>query len=464
MKTTIADQFFKDAAVLKDQESLLAALSKYQSLIKGITPPNPELVESYERSLKEFEEVRGGPLLFPYISSGIGNGPFVELEDGSVKYDFISGIGTHHFGHSHQALTKAALTAALFDTVMQGHLQQTSHSLRFSKKLLALATAKGAKLAHCFLTSSGVMAGENALKIAFQKKSPANRILAFKRCFAGRTLTFSQITDKPDYRVGLPASIPVDYVPFFDPQNPEKSIKEAEHVLKEHVARYPGLHAAMFFELILGEAGYFVGSPEFHRALMQICKDNNIAVLVDEVQTFARTTEPFAFQYYGLDDLVDVVWVGKCTQVCATLFTNEFNPKPGLISQTFTASTTAIAVGEVILDILVGKDNYFGPKGKISELHRTFVDQLEAISKRNPKLIQGPFGIGAMIAFTVFNGDAEKTKAFVLKLFDNGVMSFTAGKNPTRVRFLIPIGAVTKDHILDVCTIIEKTLLANSAL
>lgn len=458
MKTTIADQFFKDSTVLKDQESLLASLSKYQSLIKGIAPPNPELVDAYKKSLKEFEGIRGGPLFFPYISSGLGNGPFVELEDGSIKYDFISGIGTHHFGHSHHELTRAALTAALFDTVIQGHLQQSSHNLRFSKKLLALANAKGAKLAHCFLTSTGVMAGENALKIAFQKKFPANRILAFKHCFAGRTLTFSQITDKADYRVGLPSSIPVDYIPFFDPQNPQKSIQEAENTLKEYIARYPGLHAAMFFELILGEAGYFEGSPEFHRALMKICKDNSIAVLVDEVQTFARTTEPFAFQYYGLDDLVDVVWVGKSTQVCATLFTNEFKPKPGLISQTFTASTTAIAVGEVILDAFAEKDNYFGPNGKVGEFHKIFVEQLQDISSRFPNLLKGPFGIGAMIAFTAFDGHPEKTKEFVLRLFDNGVMSFTAGKNPTRVRFLIPIGAVTKVHILDVCAIIEKTL------
>ncbi len=460
MKTTIADQFFKDSAVLKDQESLLASLSKYQSQIKGIAPPNPELVDNYKKSLKEFENIRGGPLFFPYISSGLGNGPFIELEDGSIKYDFISGIGTHHFGHSHHELIRATLTASLFDTVMQGHLQQSSHSLRFSKKLLALANAKGAKLAHCFLASSGVMAGENALKIAFQKKFPANRILAFKHCFAGRTLTFAQITDKADYRIGLPNSIPVDYVPFFDPQNSEKSIKEAEHALKEHITRYPGLHAAMFFELILGEAGYFEGSSEFHQALMQICKNNNIAVLVDEVQTFARTSEPFAFQYYNLDDLVDVVWVGKSTQVCATLFTNEFKPKPGLISQTFTASTTAIAAGEVILDAFA-EDNYFGSKGKIIEFHKIFVEQLQAISNRNPNFLRGPFGVGVMIAFTVLDGHFENTKEFVQKLFDNGVMAFIAGKNPTRVRFLIPIGAVTKAHILDACTIIEKTLLAS---
>lgn len=457
---TIAEEFFNDPEVLKAQQTILQCAKNYQSKIKTITPPNPQLSTDYKTCISNLEHVRGAPLFFPYIASGLGNGPFIELEDGSIKYDFISGVGTHHFGHSHPDLMKAVLTAALFDTVMQGHLQQSAHTLRFSKKLLTLANSQGAKLTHCFLSSSGVMAGENALKVAFQKNFPANRILAFKHCFAGRTLTFAQITDKADYRVGLPVNIAVDYIPFFDPNNPQKSIQDAETALKEHITRYPNAHAAMLFELILGEAGYYGASPEFHRALMTLCKQHNISVLVDEVQTFARTTEPFAFQYYKLNDLVDAVWVGKSTQVCATLFTETLKPKPGLISQTFSASTTAIAAGEVIVDSLSQKNHFFGPKGKIAEFHKTFITQLEAINHRHPHLLKGPFGVGAMVAFTILDGHPDTTKAFLLKLFENGVIAFIAGKNPSRVRFLIPIGAVTNEHIIAVCKIIEKTLLS----
>lgn len=458
MKTTIADSFFNDPEVKAGQDVLLGLLGKYQQSITGVRGPVSELVEDYDKALRQLEEIRGGALVFPYIGSGMGNGALVELGDGSVKYDFICGIGVHHFGHSHLKLVRAALNAALFDTVMQGHLQQTVHSIGFSKKLMDLANSQGARLAHCFLTTSGVMAGENALKMAFQKKFPANRVLAFKNCFAGRTLAFAQITDKADYRVGLPSSIAVDYVPFFDPSDPQKSIRNAEDRLKEYIERYPGEIAAMIFELILGEGGYYEGSAEFHRALMEICRDNGIAVLVDEVQTFARTSEAFAFQYYGLDEFVDMVWVGKSTQVCATLFKEEFKPKPGLISQTFTSSTTAIAVGEAILDELV-KGNYFGKEGKIEKMRDIFVGELEAMSRRNPGLIQGPYGVGVMVAFTVFDGSAEKTKAFVRKLFENGVIAFVAGKRPMRVRFLIPVGAVREEDIVEVCKIIEKTLI-----
>ncbi len=458
MATLIADEFFNDPDVVKAKDLLINALIKHQSNITKVQPPKSSLVCDYDKLVQELAVIRGGKLFFPYIGSGIGNGPFVELADGSVKYDFINGIGVYHFGHSHPDLTRTAIEAALSDTVMQGHLQQTIQGLNFSKKLLTLANAKGANLEHCFLTSTGAMAGENALKVAFQSKFPATRVLAFKHCFAGRTIFLSQVTDKADFRSGIPLTFPVDYVPFFDPKNPTQSIKEAKAVLREYIDRYPSQHVAMFFELILGEYGYYRGSAEFHSELMEICKESNIAVLVDEVQTFGRTEEPFAFQYYGLDRYIDVVWVGKVTQVCATLFSKDFNPKPGLLSQTFTSSTTAIAVGEVILDsFLNGK--FFGPKGKIAKFHKIFVGELKKLCEKHPKLIRGPFGEGIMIGITVFDGNAEKTKAFILKLFENGVISHIAGKNPARVRFLIPIGVIENKHIIEVCKIIEKTLL-----
>ena len=70
-------------------------------------------------------------------------------------------------------------------------------SFRWRHRFLQAAKDKhGAKLAHGFLTSSGAMANENALKAIFQKQHPAHRLLAFEHCFAGRTLALSQVTDK----------------------------------------------------------------------------------------------------------------------------------------------------------------------------------------------------------------------------------------------------------------------------
>lgn len=457
MKTTIAERFFNDPRVLRAQTDLISLLAEHARGLTGPKPPDAELTTCYNEALKAFAHLRGGALFFPYFGSGLGNGPLVELADGSVKYDFINGIGVYHFGHSHPKVVAACLKAALSDTVMQGNLQQSPESLRFGEVLLNAAKAKGAALAHCFITSTGVMAGENALKITFQKKHPAKRLLTFEGCFMGRTLALSQLTDKAAYREGLPINYQIDYVPFFDHRRPKESTETALAVLRKHLHRYPKEYAAMSFELILGEGGFYPAERDFHVALMEELKKHDVAILIDEVQTFARTSELFAFQHFGLDAYVDAVWVGKASQACATLFREEFKPRAGLLGQTYTASTSAIAAGRVIIEELVN-GGYFGASGKIMRLHAHFKQRLEDIAKRLPDKMAGPYGVGAMIGFTPMGGVAEKVTKFVHKLFENGVMGFTAGAGPTRARFLLPVGAVTESDIDAVAAIVEKTL------
>ncbi len=437
---------------------LKAAVREHQASISAIRPPVSELVTTYRAMIEELSELRGGKLYYPFLGSGIGNGTLVELLDGSVKYDFISGIGVHYLGHSHPDLITAGIQAAISDTVMQGNLQQNGDSLQLCQTLV-----QAAGMSHCLLTNSGAMANENALKLALQRLHPASRILAFSHCFSGRTWSLSQITDKPLYRQGLPSTIFVDYVPFFNAKDPEGSTAAAVNTLKEHLARYPRQHAVMFFELVQGEGGFHPGSKEFFTQLMTLCRENGVAVLADEVQTFGRLPKLFAYQYFGVQDFVDIVTIGKLSQVCATLFTKDFYPKAGLLSQTYTASTSAIRASSVILHHLL-KEHYLGEDGKIARIGSYFTRRLMEIEQRHPTLIQGPYGIGAMIAFTPLGGDHEHVTRFVHALFQAGVISFIAGSNPTRVRFLIPVGAVTEQDIDIVCTIIEQVLIdvANS--
>lgn len=458
MQNTIADKFSSDPRVSLGKRLLLMALLDHQSAISGIRPPDPDLQADYLNTVEEFGGMRGGDLFYPYLGSGIGKGPFVELSDGSIKYDFISGIGVHYWGHSHPEVVAASIDAAVRDTVMQGNLQQNTESADLARMLLSAAAGKCANLKHCFFTTSGAMANENALKIIFQKRNPADRLLAFEGCFAGRTLALSQVTDKPAYREGLPLNLAVDYVPFFDPARPEDSMRSATDELRKHLGRYPKRHAAMVFELIQGEGGFYPGDRDFFRALMEILKEHDITVMVDEIQTFGRTSELFAFSYYGLDDLVDVVTLGKLTQVCATLFAEDHKPGAGLLSQTFTSGTQALFAAKVIVTGLL-KGGYFGPEGTIARLHDHFVERLKEIENRRPGMIEGPFGIGAMIAFTPFGGDAAMVRRLVHALFDAGVIAFYCGSHVSRVRFLIPVGAVTTDDIDDVARILEETLV-----
>jgi acetylornithine aminotransferase len=177
----IARALQEDERISDAKKLIKDAIASHQKNIVGIKAPIATLKQSYEDMLKAMADYRGGKLWFPYIGSGIGKGPLVELADGSVKYDFITGIGVHFFGHSHPYLIDASIDAAISNTIMQGHLQQNIDSVQLSELLI-----QASGLPHCFLTTSGAMANENAFKIAFQKHYPAYRIFAFEHCFADK--------------------------------------------------------------------------------------------------------------------------------------------------------------------------------------------------------------------------------------------------------------------------------------
>ncbi len=445
------DQFFNDNDVQDAIDIILKRLEFYQHNIEGVKPANKDFETDFSNLMRTIETVKG-PLFYPYLSSGFGKGPYVECADGSVKLDFISGIGVH-WSHSDPRIIRSSLHAALHDCVMQGNLQQHQGSVPLYELL-----AKASGLDHVFLTSSGVMGVENALKICFQYKSPAKRILSFSNCFCGRTLAAASITDKPQYREGLPIVLPVDYVPFYDPKNPKESIQRSVEILKGYIKRYPNDYACMKFELIQGEGGFNVGSKIFFKAIISCLKEANIPVYIDETQTFGRTTELFAFQMFDLQDDVDVVSIGKMSQVCALLYRKHLKPKPGLISQTFTSSTTAIEAAKLILTELQS-NNYFGKKGKMATLNDYFCKKLRSLAKKLPKTISDFRGVGSMIGFKLFQGDYQQSLTFIKICYKNGLILFIAGNNPTYIRFLLPIGDIDQRHIDESMLIIEKSIL-----
>ena len=447
-----------DKRVTEAQRLLLAALAEHQKSLSGVRPPSPGRRLAYEELLDAFAAARGSGLFYPYIGSGLGHGALVELADGSVKYDMIGGIGVHVMGHSHPALIAAGLEAALADTVMQGNLQQNSESAALLQELLDAAAATGAVLPHCFLSTSGAMANENALKVVLQKHHPADRILAFERCFMGRTLAMASITDKPAYRDGLPLALAVDYVPFLDPTDTVGSTRRAVSTLKDHLLRHPGRHAVMCLEMVQGEGGCNPGSPAFFAALAEVLRKAGVAIFVDEVQTFGRLERLFAFEQFGLAEHVDVVTIGKMSQVCATLFRDSYTPRPGLLSQTFTAATSAIMAARVVLRHLQSGE-YYGMNGRVAAIRKHFVTRLMTFAADHPGMIRGPYGTGGMIAFQAFEGDPVRTKSLLAALFDAGIIAFAAGANPTRIRFLPPLAAITDTDINMVCDLLERVLL-----
>jgi acetylornithine/N-succinyldiaminopimelate aminotransferase len=449
---THQEKLQRDPRIAQAKKLLLEAVKDQQKEILGIKPAIPELKISYEAAIKSFSHYRGAELFYPYLGSGFGKGMFVELLDGSVKYDCIVGVGVHQYGHNHPEIMSAVVDAAISNTVMQGGLQQNGDSLDLTELLL-----KESGMDHCFLNTTGAGSNENALKLAFQKKSPASRIIAFDKGFAGRSLVLLDVSDKYANRDGMPTFAQVDYVPYYDPSKPEESTQKAVDNLKKLIARYPKKHALMMFELIQGEAGCNPGSKEFYRSLMKILKENDIIVFADEVQTFGRTSKLFAYQHYEVAEYVDVVTIGKLGQVCATLYRKELKPRPNLIAATFTSSTAAIKASKTLIEMMI-RDKFFGEDGKNLAVNKQFANNLDEIGKRYPNTIRGPYGVGGMVAFTPFDGNHDVVRQLNLALFEEGIISFNAGANPARIRFLPPVGVITPNDIDAICNTIEKVV------
>jgi len=436
---------------------LESVASEYRNQITGIRPPSPDLVLPYKALLDRLAVARGGAPYFPFIGSGLGNGPFVELADGSVKLDFIVGIGVHGMGHSHPAMLASTIDAAMEDTIMQGNLQQNAPSLTMAERLIELGNRHGAELAHCLLSTSGAMANENSLKIAFHNRFPASRVICLDNCFAGRSLALAQLTDRPAYRSGLPKTLDVDFVPMFHPSDPVGTTASAMSTLRKLLDRHPGEYACLWLELVAGEGGYYPGTHEYFEGLCKLCHENKVLIIFDEVQTFTRLSQPYAFQHFGLDAYADIVTIGKITQVCATLYREELKPKGPILSQTFTGATASILAGLAVLEELEAKQ-CFGNHGWNMERASYFKGRMEKLAQKYPTKIAGPYGEGMMMAFQAGTGDGDEAKKAVFDLYEAGLMGFVAGSHPTRIRFLPSPAVVTDEHLSLACDIIEEVI------
>lgn len=427
-----------------------------QCKINKIKKAEPENKILQDEIIKKFNDTRGRNIVYPYLSSGKGHGPFTELIDGSIKYDLIGAIGVNLLGHSHPLMIKAALESACEDVMMCGNLLPHVESIDLSHKLLE--QVKDSKLKHFWFTCSGTMANDTALKLIWQKKAPTQKIIAFKNNFAGRSVATQEITSNPDYRQDMPHFLSVEFAPHYDQKNPAESLKNTLNALEEIWTKSPNEYAAISFEIIQGEGGFIFGDKNFYKGICEWAKSKNIFVWIDEVQTFARTRKLFAFQMMELDNYVDIVVVGKALQACGLLFSAELNPKPGLIAGTFHGSIPALKLSSKILDFLT-KGNFYGETGRMSSIENKFLTNLNRLQETTCKgKITFCCGIGTMIAFEVGDGTKEITNKFLNSLFENGVIAFSAGKSPMRVRMLLPI-TLLDEHIEEIFTIIEKTAL-----
>jgi 4-aminobutyrate aminotransferase-like enzyme len=403
--------------------------------------------------LERLAQMRGRPAFYPYLGSGTGRGARAMLADGRWVLDFALGIGVHLFGHGDPDLIATAIRAATSDLVMQGNLIFNREYGALMETLLRHAPAG---MENCWLSLSGADANENALKLVRYKREGRPGVMAFRGCFHGRTSAMAEITDRPDYRVGQPATFPVHYVPFYDRNDPD-SIARSLAAVSDVVAREGERIAAFIVELVQGEAGFVTAPREFFVPLFEECRRAAIPIWADEVQTFARTGELFATDLLKLADYVDLITIGKVFQGSAVLYRRSFAPDPALISGTYSGATVAMAVARRMNERMF-EGAMFGPEGRERELERLTREHLRILAERHPGVVSEVDGVGAMLSFRVGDGALETTRAFIRRCFDAGLVLYYGGHEPACVRLFVPAAVVTNDELTDAFTILDRCM------
>ena len=404
--------------------------------------------------LAELASLRGRPAFYPYLGSGVGRGARAMMADGRWLIDLALGIGVHLFGHGDPDLIATAIRAAASDVVMQGNLVFNREYVALMRTLLAHAPAG---MANCWLSLSGADANENALKLVRQRRDGRAGIIAFRHCFHGRTSAMAAITDRPDFRLGQPSPFPVHYVPFYD-RNLADSITDSLTAVRSIVREHGDSIAAFIVELVQGEAGFVTAPREFFVALFEECHRVGIPIWIDEVQTFARTTELFATDWLGLAEYASVITVGKVFQGSAMLMREGFTPDPGLLSGTYSGATVPMAVAIRIIEKLT-TEGFFGPAGKEKQLERSAREHLERLAHNHPGQISAIDGVGAMLAFRLGDGSLKKAQEFIRRCFAAGLALYYGGHDPVCIRMFLPV-VISNKELTEAFAIMDRSFEA----
>lgn len=248
-------------------------------------------------------------------------------------------------------------------------------------------------------------------------------VISAKGGFHGRTLgSLSLSTVRPVNRRGFPAIGRVAQISFNgDPAELESLIdtRTLDAILSQPggVAAEIGrgriprdLIAGVLIEVFQGEAGYRLGEPGWIKAIGDACKALDVPLLVDEIQTFARTGEVFATQHYGLEP--DIVAVSKASVVGAMLASSAFADLAplGWHSSTWgggklfdnTYAWTTIDTYLKYEDPIFEGASYLENQRLKAEYIRVVFDWL---AERHPRVLRDARGLGGMWGFTVFDRD-----------------------------------------------------------
>lgn len=310
------------------------------------------------------------------------------------------------------------------------------------------------ELPYAFFISGGALAVENALKAAFDWKTrlnfaqgiqkEASQVIHFKQAFHGRSGYTLSLTNTQDPRKYM-------YFPKFNwPRivNPkltyplttenisqtinveEKAIAEINHAIHDN----PNDIACIIIEPIQGEGGDNHFRKEFFQQLRQICDNNEILLIFDEVQTgLGITGKMWAYQHYGI--IPDVLAFGKKAQVCGILANKEkFDQvehhvfkESSRINSTFGGDFIDMLRFKLILEV-IEQENLLA---NATEKGTYLKSKLQEVLKNRPQL-SNLRGEGLFVALDFDTADSRNE--FIKRAYTNKLIILGCGEKSIRFR------------------------------
>jgi 4-aminobutyrate aminotransferase/(S)-3-amino-2-methylpropionate transaminase len=402
---------------------------------------------------------RGVSNYFPVFADHAQNAVITDV-DGKEYIDFAGGIGVMNVGHCHPKVMAAVKAQCERFSHTSFNVVMYESYVRLAEKLNRATPGDYAK--KTMFVNSGAEAVENAVKIA-RHFTGRPAVIVFEGAFHGRTLLGMSLTSKTQpYKTGFgPLASDIYRIPYaycyrcpLSLSFPACGVKCAELLSQAFVQHVEAeAVAAVVVEPVQGEGGFVVPPPEYLPRLKQICEQNGIVFVCDEIQTgFARTGRMFAAEHSGV--VPDIVTTAKSLGSGYPLagVTGRADvmdsPPPGAIGGTYGGNPVACAAAAAVFDILEEE----GLCARAEVIGTKVRDCFADLQARYP-VVGDVRGLGAMVAMELVEDPATRqpaaalAKEMRLALFERGVLCLTAGAGDNVLRVLLPL--TIEDETLD---------------
>jgi len=376
---------------------------------------------------------------------------------GRPVLDFFTNFASCPIGYNHPRLDNPEFRDRIADAAVNKPANSdiyTTYMAEFVETFSRVAVPPSLSK-HMFFIEGGALGIENAVKSAIDWKVRKNfrrgitaergtQIMHLREAFHGRTGYTLSLTNTADPRK-------TQYFPKFDwpridnpkiqfPATPE-SLADAERreraaldQAKAFLAERKDEIAAFIMEPIQGEGGDNHFRPEFFRAVRQLCDENEMLLIFDEVQSGVGITgKMWSFQHFGIEP--DMFCFGKKTQVCGfasndRIFDIDDNVfiVPSRINSTWGGNLTDMVRSQRYFEVIDEE----GLVDNTAKVGGYFIGELDRFAAEFPSLVSNVRGRGLMAAFDLPSGDHRD--AAIKAMMQQDVMVLSSGHQSVRFR------------------------------